>query len=380
MKRVLRILVVVTGTLLVLLLAAEVVASFTEAGNAAVFVEDPDTILARKPDNEGFSWGNGRWIPCHINKDGLRGADLPEPRDPAETWVLCIGDSFTFGGGVETNEAWPQQIQQLIGPPEQSRLRVLNGGANGWWTMWQRLYLEKKGLDRLHPDVVVLGWNWNDLNTSEGGPEQSVKLFIGAEGSWLSIFAGSPTLRDTHLYRWLYCRAWKLARVPTDDELQRTFRSYRTKMEQCGVAPERKIQPARRQRFGDQRPDRAFWEATDTSTWKSVRAEMARIQALCSERGVAFVVAALPEPTWDGPGTFPGMDRLAAMLDDLGVPWVDLQPAFLQPRPGGEARGRRPELWLRYDPVHPTAEGQRLFAEAVTGLLREKGLVTHKAR
>jgi lysophospholipase L1-like esterase len=59
---------------------------------------------------------------------------------------------------------------------------------------------------------------------------------------------------------------------------------------------------------------------------------------------------------------------------------VDLMPEFLEHKPDGSLEGRSTKLWLRYDPVHPTPEGQALFAEAVARLLREKDLLGHKAR
>jgi lysophospholipase L1-like esterase len=293
--------------------------------------------------------------------------------------VLCIGDSFTFGGGVETAQAWPQQLQGLVGPPERSGERILNGGANGWATGWQRIYLEQRALDQLHPDVVVLGWNWNDLNAAEGGPEDTIKAFIYAEGSWLHVFAQIPFVRETHLYRWFYARRSTSAGTPSEAQLKKRLQMYKTTMDQLGVDPEQKLATMRKNRFGDSPPTEDFWKATDTPAWRTAREEIGKMQALCAARGVAFVVAMLPEPSWYGPGTFPGVDRFGSMLDALGVPWVDLMPDFLQRQADGTLEGRSNNLWLRYDPVHPTAEGQAMFARAVARLLREKGLLDHKA-
>jgi len=379
-RRALKIALLIAGALLLLLVAAEVAASFTPSGNASLFIEDPDMYLVRKPDNDGFTWGNGRWIACHINKEGLRGEDLPEVRDPAEKRVLCIGDSFTFGGGVETDEAWPQQLQAVLGAPGQSGLRILNGGANGWFTLWHRLYLEKRALKQFEPDLVVLGWNWNDLNTDEGGPDQAVRFFIHAEGSWLAPFARFAFLRDTHLYRWLYSREKSSAGPPGDEVLRRMAETYRATIENIAIAPERKFESRRRNSFGRRPPDMAFWEMTDTPNWKVVRKELALIKELCDSHGTVFVVAMLPEPTWTGPGTFPGVERLAALLDQLGVPWVDVQPEVLKRAPDGTLQGQQPGIWQRYDPVHPTPAGQRIIAEDVAKLLREKGLLAPKAR
>ena len=376
-RRLLRGLLLLAGALVALLLLAELAASFTRAGNAAYFVADPDLVLVRKPGMDGYTWGDGRWIACHINALGLRGDELPATRDPHELRVLCVGDSFTFGGGVETQDAWPAQLQALLGPPETSGVRVLNGGANGWDTPWQRLYLEKRGLADIRPDVVVLGWNWNDLNTFANAPQQAAQQFLHPPDALLKPFDGWYALQGTHLYRWIYSLPRSL--VPTDELLRQGYATYQNTIEAIGVEPERKVAAQRAKRFGEGPPDMAWWESTDTRQWKTVRQEMARIDALCRQAGVRFAVALLTEPTWEGPGTFPGVERMAVMLDALGVPWVDLQPPFMNHDPDGTPRGRRGELWLRYDDEHPNPDGHAIFAREIRALLESRGMLERKS-
>ena len=378
-RRLLRVAGLLAAALGALLLLAELAASFTYEGNAAYFIEDPDLFLVRKPGMDGYTWGNGRWIACHINAQGLRGDELPAVRDPREIRVLCVGDSFTFGGGVETQDAWPQQLQAQLGPPATSGVRVLNGGANGWDTPWQRLYLEKRGLRELQPDVVVLGWNWNDLHTVPDAPQLAVQHFLHAQDSWLSIFEDWPVLHRTHLYRWLYCQGPGRGTVPTDKQLRDGYEVYQRTILSVAVEPERKLAAMRQRRFGDAPPDKDWWAATDWKPWKTVRAEMARIDELCRQSGATLVVALLTEPTWEGPGTFPGVERMAALLDALGVAWVDVQPDFLRRDADGTPNGRRDELWLRYDYAHPNADGQALFARAIRELLERRGLLAARS-
>ncbi len=351
---------------------AEWYASTTPDGNAAYFIEDPELTVVRKPGIDGYTVGNARWIPVHINREGLRDDELPSMRDPAESWVLCIGDSFTFGGGVETNEAWPQRLQAIVGTPESSKFRVLNGGANGWDTPWQRLYLEKRGLPRLKPAIVVLGFNWNDLEISIDAPQQAVDNFILCKGipqlEWCARFAW---IRETHLFRLAYSRVRKSAYVPTDQDLKNWTAEYRAKRERDAITPERKVAEIRKRRFKDGKPDEAFWLATDTKDWKIVREEMKKIRDLCAAQNTKFLVAMLPEPTWNGPGVFPGAERMIALLDAIGVPYVDVEPAFLERDKDGRLNGQGQGLWLRYDPFHPTPKGQQIFADVIAGKLRE---------
>lgn len=358
------------------LIAAEYYASTTKAGNAAIFVEDPDLYVVREPGIDGFTYGNARWIPVHINREGMRGDELPKTRNPEESWILCIGDSFTFGGGVETAEAWPQQLQTILGPPEASKIRVLNGGANGWDTPWQRLYLERRGLPQVKPKVVVLGFNWNDLEITADAPQQAIAHFIRCERvPTLRFFARYSFLRSTHLYRLYYCKMMGTEHVPTDEVLAQWYIEYRAKRERQVIQPERALDQVKKTRRENGTLDQQFWLATDTPDWKVVRAELTRMRDLCNEAGVRFLVVQMPEPTWDGPGRFPGAERLDTLLASIDVPTIDLQPPFLHFDEAKKQVVKRPELWLRYDPFHPTAAGQRLFAEGVAAKLKELGWI-----
>lgn len=59
-----------------------------------------------------------------IDGDGLRfSGDTPPLSDRP---ILAVGDSFTYGEDVGDLEAWPAQLQRLIGR------RVLNGGVSGY--------------------------------------------------------------------------------------------------------------------------------------------------------------------------------------------------------------------------------------------------------
>lgn len=71
------------------------------------------------------------YVPCprnhsdpEIDQEGLRTTgDAPGGAGPP---ILAVGDSFTFGDEVDALEAWPAQLQALLGR------RVLNGGVTGY--------------------------------------------------------------------------------------------------------------------------------------------------------------------------------------------------------------------------------------------------------
>jgi lysophospholipase L1-like esterase len=91
-------------------------------------------------------------VAIEINDHGERADyEVPYERTPGKRRLLAIGDSFSFGHGVEAAEAWPARLAGLLPDTE-----VVNLAVTGYGTDQQVLRLEKQGL-AYKPDVVILG-------------------------------------------------------------------------------------------------------------------------------------------------------------------------------------------------------------------------------
>lgn len=67
-----------------------------------------------------------------INADGLRERPLPTLRD-ADLRVLALGDSYTFGYGLEASEAWPARLEAELRSRLPGRsVAVVNAGIPGF--------------------------------------------------------------------------------------------------------------------------------------------------------------------------------------------------------------------------------------------------------
>ena len=86
----------------------------------------------------------GTTFRVRTNQSGFRGAA------PVEGATLCLGDSTTFGWGVEEDEAWPAVLGELLGAP------TINGGVPGYSTHQGRIALA--AALRLRPRTVVLAY------------------------------------------------------------------------------------------------------------------------------------------------------------------------------------------------------------------------------
>jgi len=93
------------------------------------------------------------------NALGFRGPEVAASRSPERprVLVLVLGDSMTYGHGVEDAETYPALLEQL-----EPGLEVINAGVPGYSGVEQLLLLRDEGL-RLAPDLVVLGFFWNDV-------------------------------------------------------------------------------------------------------------------------------------------------------------------------------------------------------------------------
>jgi lysophospholipase L1-like esterase len=88
---------------------------------------------------------------------GFRSEDI----DPSKKTMAVLGDSITFGYGVENQETLPAQLQSLL--PDYN---VINAGVPGYNLTQERATYEEK-IAPLKPEMLLLVFYWNDLTDTE---------------------------------------------------------------------------------------------------------------------------------------------------------------------------------------------------------------------
>lgn len=132
------------------------------------------------------------------NELGLRGAPI---RDGARR-VLAVGDSCTYGWAVIERRAYPALLErQLNGPEEGDPYQVINAGVPGYTTYQGLMYLRERGL-ALEPDVVVVGFGFNDA-TGVGDIEVSIER---QRRQVVASRADAYLMGRSTFYRWLRWR------------------------------------------------------------------------------------------------------------------------------------------------------------------------------
>ncbi|HZR81337.1 MAG TPA: GDSL-type esterase/lipase family protein [Candidatus Binatia bacterium] len=186
---------------------------------------DPDLLWRLRPGMSAV-WRTPEYVEhSRTDRRGMRG---PERSDAdARPLVLAVGDSTTYGVGVDETDAYPAVLEGLLrerGVPG----TVLNAGVPGYgFDQTYRAALRR--IDEVAPDLVLAGVHCTDL---AGDWDQSLYDIRGGEltelraaASWTAIqFAlyadAPPWLRHSQLYQLLvgdFAHADVLGQLPSRD-------------------------------------------------------------------------------------------------------------------------------------------------------------------
>ncbi|MHB8834565.1 MAG: SGNH/GDSL hydrolase family protein [Candidatus Methylomirabilia bacterium] len=252
--------------------------------------------------------------------------------------IVVLGDSFAYGFGVHFGEAFPHQLELLLGGGTQ----VSSFGIPGYSTDQELLQLRDEAL-LLRPDLVLVGLFMDDIfnngaiATHEG---KYPKPYFEIQGSELLLKnVPVPDLRSrSALIRFLKERFYRL----------------RTKLH---------VDPRWRTSDWLSAFDPAFAE---TEQWRVTLALLARMNALCAQQKIRFAVVVIPfaEQVSD-----PQLRSPQEVLRDFGrresIPVLDLLPHF---------ENRVDEAYLEND-LHWTARGHQIAAQSIAVFLEREGLL-----
>lgn len=101
---------------------------------------------------------------AHINSSGYRGQEFAYKKSADTKRILVLGDSTTFGFGVEDNETIPYFLSESLKSQMTTKFQVINAGyASGFSPDSAYVYLKNEGL-KLKPDIIILNFSvFNDI-------------------------------------------------------------------------------------------------------------------------------------------------------------------------------------------------------------------------
>lgn len=116
------------------------------------------------------------------NSRGLRGSrEYSYEKHAGTPRVLVFGDSFTFGEEVSDDQTYSHYLEQALPGVE-----VLNFGVHGYGHDQMLLYLREEGV-KYHPDVVVLGFLYDDMERNLLGFRDYAKPRFELRGGRLEL-------------------------------------------------------------------------------------------------------------------------------------------------------------------------------------------------
>jgi hypothetical protein len=89
-------------------------------------------------------------IAVSINQKGLRDRDYSYERTSEKKRILVLGDSFVWGFGVEQDQIFTEQLEDLL-----PNVEVINAGVSGYSTDQELLWLKSEGV-KYDPDLGIL--------------------------------------------------------------------------------------------------------------------------------------------------------------------------------------------------------------------------------
>lgn len=110
---------------------------------------------------KNFKGIDGYGCKVSTNASGFRDLDyvIPKPNDVYR--IVVLGDSVTFGVGINLKDTYPKQLQQLLNQDSKTDFEVINTGVRGYNT-YQQVQLLKEDALIYDPDMIIVGFVLND--------------------------------------------------------------------------------------------------------------------------------------------------------------------------------------------------------------------------
>jgi hypothetical protein len=288
--------------------------------------------------------------------------------------VLIVGDSITFGSGLDYGERFSEVLNRELG----DSVEVINAGVPGWGNDQEMLFYEHT-LRALSPDVVVLEFTGgNDIVNNalpdallEGGTKPRFELAADS----LVLHPPAPPVQLSAMVRVKQLLHKSRLLVFTKRRLMRL--SY-----QHHVHQETSQQLHGFESYRDLSHWSAYENSPDDATaaaWKVTEAIISRFANDCRADSARFIVFAMPlklevDDAWCADvikGTHADPSRL-----DMAYPYRRLSAycaahgiEFQYPIEQFRAAGAKEELYFKSD-SHPNVRGNQLAAQVLQGILR----------
>lgn len=266
-----------------------------------------------------------RWLPSWRNRSP------PGPKPAGVFRILSLGDSFAWGDGIHSEDAYPDRIERRLNDSSmEARFEVVNWSRPGWNSdlQWRSV---RRNFDILDPDLVLVGFVLNDAEPSADAAARSLTAPLSRRSP------GHPVSRQLHRHSSLYRVLWERLE---NTRQRRAFTAY-------------------------------YHGLYEGEGWRVARAALQALHDRAATRGVSVVMVIFPvfDSQLDDRYSYADLHRVVEKAGwKIGMRTFDLLPFFR----GVDAR--RLANYPFTDP-HPSELAHRMAADRIVRYLHEKALL-----
>lgn len=279
-----------------------------------------------------------------INRDGIRDRDYSRTKPTGTFRIAAVGDSCTFGLGLELADTWPKQLEREL-QKTNPRVEVINFGVMGYNTPQEAERIQDKVLGYA-PDLIIIGYSLNDIGVLSR--ERRVLNTYNGYNSFLTTGIGFMDKLLPHFKTYMLIKnRLFLKKTNTNKRLQ--YSKDGRKLLQKGYS------------------NYFFYAYQEAENWNILNAAFAKIRTLTQPQiPVLFVIH--PEFKEMDHYLFTEIHEIVKKLCfDYGFRVLDPLPEVL----AFKAR----DLRISAANIHPNALGNKIFAQAIVRYLRTAYLV-----
>ena len=279
------------------------------------------------------------------NSYGFRDDEIPLEKPSGTKRILVLGDSVSFGHGVEGNETFSEQLEDLMSTSKRP-VDVINTGVPGNSPFQEFVDLER-GLV-FQPDAVIYQFTLNDIVE----PYWILKRLGGAGIDYHGVREVSYLDRLLTLHSRAYGFLKELfIRIRFGDPTGENIADIAKQRELFSIENLSKDPDAPR-----------FQEA-----WDEAFHWIGKMADTCRSRGIPFLIVAVPMnfQLVQRPDEV-AQKRLESFALQRGIPYVDFLRTLQEKFVSFPSRSPGKFLGIYFvDGAHPTARGHRLIAETL---------------
>ncbi len=280
--------------------------------------------------------------------------------------VLVIGDSFTFGWGVEEPQSYPRLVEAQLDGNTERRIEVVNAGfTGGFYPDAYFVYLGQNGL-ALEPDLVLIGmYIGNDID----GPAARTRVWeeVDENGLPLRVRSGSTETVDGRRVRREKSFRYRIPVLKNSHVAQLLYEG--------GKRIHRSFRPLRQQ-LKKIRLYETDYEGKTLENFERVKKLMIAMSELSRAHGAGFAVVMLPTREQVDPAPYESLEGLdfdkpqrifSEFFAEHEIAYLDLLPAMRAATDGN--------TFYYIDDSHWNARGHAFAAQAIAAFLGREGLL-----